>query len=57
MDKPEKLSEARKRMMNIIAENALKRGYKLAPKEKIENLEKEFGFEPGHFARMRQVKD
>jgi hypothetical protein len=57
MDKSEKLSETRKRLMNTIAENALRRGYKLTPKEKLENLEREFGFEPGYFAKLRQIKD
>lgn len=52
-----KLSDARKRCLNMIAENALRRGRKLTPAEKLENLEREFGFEPGYFRNLRNIKD
>lgn len=53
----EKLKKARLRCQNILAERALTRGRKLTPSEKIANLEREFGFAPGFFRRVRELRD
>jgi hypothetical protein len=56
-DRPTDLKAARQRVQNHIAERALSRGRKLTPREKLENLESEFGFEKGYFAKMRKIID
>lgn len=56
-DNPYSFQKARLRMLNRIAERALARGRKLTPREKINNLEKEFGMTPGTLKRARHVKD